>query len=258
MRLQFASDLHLNSWLVTHPKQDISFERILTPVAKTLILCGDIGQPDSVMLQIFFKWCSKRWDSIFWIPGHHEVMDAWHLKSRTYEQCIHHMKSLVAEYTNIQVLHRDVLVTEDGYLLLACPLWAHMTSMSEEMFKDPLYQDITKQYDIDLKWLKDHIKGAELPVIVATHYPPTNSLMNRQLLNKSTSVPYIPETEALLRPPVVAWICGYIHEAVEVHRPYYDATGGAGEVLIVANPRGYPDDEWTGYRPDAVLRLETK
>jgi hypothetical protein len=257
MRLQFASDLHLNSWLATPEKKDLGFETILQPAAKTLILCGDIGNPDSVMLQIFFKWCSKRWEDIFWIPGHHEMMDVWHSKSRTYDQAINHMKVVASAYSNIHVLHRDTLVTEDGYILLACPLWAHMTSMSESMFKDPLYQDITKQHQKDVAWLKEQILQANAPIIVASHYPPTTSLMNRQLLNKSSSVPFIPELEGLLRPPITAWICGYVHQAVELHRPYYDATGGKGEVLIVTNPRGYPDDGVTGYRPDAVLRFDT-
>jgi hypothetical protein len=256
MRLQFASDLHLNSWLATSEKTDISFETILKPVAKTLILCGDIGSPDSTMLQIFFKWCSKRWDKIFWIPGHHEMMDVWHHRTRTYDECINHMRVCIADYTNIHVLHREMLVTEDGYLLLACPLWGHLSSMSESMFKDPLYKEITHEHQKDLAWLREQLKKVEMPVIVATHYPPSMRLMNRELLHIPHSTLYVPEMEGLLRSPIVAWICGYLHEAVQVHRPYYDATGNPGEVLIVTNPRGYPDDGVTGYRNDAVLRLE--
>ncbi len=255
MRIQFASDLHLNSWAGSS-NQDVPFEKLLEPVAKTLVLCGDIGHPDSILLRVFLKWCSKRWELIFWIPGHHEMTDVWHLKMRTYEDNLKHMKTVASEFKNIHVLHRDAFITDDGFLFLACPLWARLTAMSEEMSKDPIMKDITKHYEQDMMWLRDQIKRAERPVIVATHYPPTYTLMNEQLVNKPLSVPFALESEMLLRPPVHAWICGYLHKSVILQRPWADTEGGSGHVLIVSNARGYPDDSYTQFRTDAVLRLE--
>lgn len=249
MRVQFASDLHLNSW------GSIPFEKLLEPTAKTLVLLGDIGHPDSVRLRAFMKWCSLRWTAIFWIPGHHEMTDVWHLKNRSYDDCLAHMRLSVAEFPNIHILHREAYVTDDGFVFLGCPLWARLTAMSEELWRDPITQDITRHFEEDLKWLKEQIRVAELPVIVATHYPPTYTMLNRHL-NQPTSVPFALETEVLMRPPVVAWLSGYLHESVEIHRPYMDAEGNPGEVLIVSNALGYPDDHSQVYRKDAVLRLE--
>lgn len=249
MRVQFASDLHLNTWV------NVPFEKLLEPKAKTLVLAGDIGHPDSIQLRAFLKWCSLRWDTIFWIPGHHEMTDVWHLKNRTYDECLAHMRVSVAEFPNIHILHRDAYVTDDGFVFLGCPLWARLTSMSEELSQDPITQDITRHYEQDLKWLREQIRLSNLPVIVATHYPPTYTMLNKHL-NSPTSVPFALETEALMRPPVVAWLSGYLHESVEIHRPYMDAEGGSGEVLIVSNALGYPDDASQFYRKDAVLRLE--
>ena len=257
MRLQFASDLHLNSWAGATP-YDIPFEKLLEPVAKTLVLCGDIGHPDSIVLRTFLKWCSKRWDLIFWIPGHHEMTDVWHLKTKTYEGNLKHMKLVASEFSNVHVCAREMFVTDDGFLLLLCPLWARLTSMSEEMSHDPVYRDITKHYEEDLIWLRDQIKRAELPVVIATHYPPTYTLFSAQLINKPQSVPFALESEMYLRPPVHAWICGYLHSSVILQRPWADPTGGSGHTLIVSNARGYPDDPPTGFRTDAVLRLESK
>jgi hypothetical protein len=255
MRVQFASDLHLNSW------PDLPFEKLLEPKANTLVLAGDIGHPDSIRLHSFLKWCSLRWKTVFWIPGHHEMTDVWHFKSSTYEECIEHLRVVVAEYPNIQILHRDAFVTEDGFLFLGCSLWARLTAMSEEMSHDPVTRDITKKYEEDLKWLREQIRHASLPVVVASHYPPTYTLLHRDFINQPTSVPFALETESLMRPPVVAWITGYLHDSVEIHRPYVDAEGTPGEVLIVCNALGYPDEGIHLYRKDAVLRLaktETK
>lgn len=254
MRIQFASDLHLNSWQHM-PEKEKGFERVLQPIAKTLVLAGDIGHPDSITLRVFMKWCSKRWENIFWIPGHHEMTDVWHLKNRTYDECLSHMRVCVAEYPNIQVLHRDSFITDDGFLFLACPLWARLTAMSNEMSKDPICQDITKHYEEDLAWLREQIRKAEIPVVVASHYPPTYTMMDPQNMNNAQSVPFALETEALLRPPVVGWICGYAHKANIVERPLFDAEGRPGKIILLCNPLGYPDDPPTGYRPDAVLRL---
>lgn len=267
MRIQFASDLHLNTWNGPRYKEDVSpevkqrlkekyFENILQPVAQTLVLCGDVGHPDSTTLRVFFKWCSKRWKTIFWIPGHHEMTDVWHIHTRSYDECLNKMRITVADYPNIQVLHRDKFITEDGFLFLACPLWSRLTSMSEEMSRSPLYKDITKHYEEDLKWLREEIRQAERPVVVATHYPPSYTLMDKDNLNEPLGVPYALETETLLQSPVVAWICGYTHKAFQIQRPWYNAEGRSGEVLLVANPRGYPDDLDTRFRRDAVLRLE--
>lgn len=249
MRVQFASDLHLNAWA------NMPFEKMLEPKAKTLVLAGDIGHPDSIRLHSFLKWCSLRWETIFWIPGHHEMTDVWHLRSQTYEVCLAHMRVVIAEYSNIHILHRDAFVTDDGFVFLGCPLWARLTAMSDEMSYDPITRDITKKYEEDLKWLRDQIRQATLPVVVATHYPPTYTLLRREFINEPTSVPFALETESLMRPPIVAWICGYLHDSVEIHRPYMDAEGGAGEVLLVSNALGYPDEIVHSYRVDAVLQL---
>ena len=254
MRVQFASDLHLNSWAGS-AKYDIPFEKLLDPVAQTLVLCGDIGHPDSILLRTFLKWCSKRWKLIFWIPGHHEMTDAWHLKIKTYDECLNHIRLVASEFPNVQVLHRDSFVTDDGFLFLGCPLWARLTAMSEDMSRDPVCRDITKHFEEDMLWLRDQIKKSELPIVIATHYPPTYSLFSAQLVNKPQSVPFALESEFLCRPPVYAWICGYLHKSVIIQRPWADTEGKNGQTLIVCNARGYPDDALTGFRTDAVLRM---
>ena len=64
MRIQFASDLHLE----LRPK--MTFRELLDPgVAPVLALLGDIAPLDSPQLRPFMEWCSERWDTVLWIPG---------------------------------------------------------------------------------------------------------------------------------------------------------------------------------------------
>lgn len=251
MRLQFASDLHLNSW----SENKVPFEKILRPVADALVLCGDIGHPDSVMLHLFLKWCSKRWKTIFWIAGFHELTNAWNSQFRqsinTYDECLIRMKNLANTFPNINVLDKEAFVTEDGFILLGCSLW---TRMSDTLDTNPISKDITAHYKEDLQWLTKYIKTAKQPIIVVSYCPPTYSLMDENLVNKRTSVHYSVESEILIRSPVLAWVSGYLHKSATIVREWFDSEGNAGSTLMVVNPRGYPGEN-TGYRDDAVLRV---
>ena len=255
MRLQYCSDLHLNSW----PEKNINFEKIIEPVAPAIVLCGDIGQPDSSLLKLFFKWLSEQFKSVFWIPGHHEMMDVWAYnltgKRKSYEEVINQMRLVINQWPNIHILNREKFITDDGIILLGCPLWSRLTSLSEEAFNDPIYKDITHHYEEDIKWLNYEIKMASAPIVICTHYPPSNSLMNEIVLHKPLTVNYALESEMLIRSPGLTWISGYLHKYVEVKKECATAEGVIGSTLIVINPRGYPDDINVGYRTDAVIRV---
>jgi predicted phosphohydrolase len=164
------------------------------------------------------------------------------------------MRAIVSEYPNIHILHREAFMTDDGFLLLGCPLWNRVTALSHENSADPIMKDITKHYVEDLTWLKQQIKKSEIPVIVVSYYPPTQTLMDANVINKPLSVALAIETELLLKPPVVAWVCGYLHKAIQIEKVWNDSGGNSNKVLIAINPRGYPGEN-TGYREDAVLRL---
>jgi len=106
----------------------------------------------------------------------------------------------------------------------------------------------------DLTWLKQQIKKSDIPIVVVSYYPPTQTLMDPNVINKPLSVALAIETELLLKPPVVAWVCGYLHKAIQVEKIWLDIGGDSSQVLITINARGYPGEQ-TGYRNDAVLRL---
>ena len=103
MRLQFCSDLHLNSYPTTIGYE---FETILEPTAKALVICGDLGDPESELVNNFLYWASKRWDSIFWIPGFQEIGSHWG-SMEEFQERIQYLRALVKIYPNIYLCNRE-------------------------------------------------------------------------------------------------------------------------------------------------------
>ena len=105
------------------------------------------------------------------------------------------------------------------------------------------------EHEKDVAWLKSQLQVASQPIIVATYIAPTYQLIDDGWKQPAEEVFYAADTEILIKPPVVAWISGYIHKALQLKREWFGSY-----ILLVTNARGYPGEE-TGYRNDAVLRL---
>lgn len=246
MRLQFCSDLHLNS----HPVGvGYEFETILEPNAKALVICGDLGDPETMLVRDFFAWAHNRWESIFWIPGFQEIGEAWS-SIAAYQERIAFLKKLVEPYPTIYVCVRERFFTEDGMLLLATPFWTRIPDKEVHQSMPTL----NEQHLADFEWLRREIFVSQLPVVVATYMPPSYQMMDPFHKMPLHKVFWAADTEILLRPPVVGWITGYIHKALIMDRAWQEPTGEDKHIAVVSNARGYQGEE-TGYRADAVLRV---
>jgi hypothetical protein len=110
-------------------------------------------------------------------------------------------------------------------------------------------------YNQDLAWLRSKIRAQKEPILILSHYGPTTWLQEEGFIcDPDKSIVYS-DIENLLRTPVVGWVCGHVHQSVEMAKEWRDATGAAGTVLLVANPKGVPYQN-LDYRKDAVLRLD--
>jgi hypothetical protein len=244
MRIQFCSDLHLNAYPYSKKDEYEEFEGIVKPVAKALVLCGDIGTVGSVLLNSFFRWAHDKWETIFWIPGFHESMDCLGSEA-AFQKRIREMRESVAVYTNVHVAYRERFFTDDGFIFLACSFWTRVI----DPILDRQQPVINVEHEKDVAWLRSQIQVASQPIIVATYIAPTYQLIDDGWQQPAEEVFYAADTEILIKPPVVAWISGYIHKALQLKKEWLDSY-----ILLVTNARGYPG-EVTGYRNDAVLRL---
>lgn len=70
IRIQYASGL------ARALKDGSAAADLLRPVAPYLALCGNIAHPRSPAATRFFRWASRNYDVVWWVPGHEEVNSA--------------------------------------------------------------------------------------------------------------------------------------------------------------------------------------
>ena len=256
MRIQFASDLHLE----LRPK--MTFRELLEPaVAPVLALLGDIAPLDSPQLTPFLQWCSERWDTVIWIPGCVEL-----LSHATLEAAVAKMRSIAEPFWNITVLDHDGMVSEDGIYIFGLPFWKYPRDKTaiwhpikyqyveaEPSPINPKY--MAKLYNDDLEWLRNKIHGQNEPVVILSHFGPTTWLQEEAFIGDPDRSIMYPDVEQLLKTPLVAWLCGHTHQSVQTTKEWGDATGSKGSVFLATNPKGRPLENLE-YRVDAVVRLD--
>lgn len=233
MRIQYASDLHLELW----PKT--TFEETLRPEADYLVLCGDVSTPDHPNYRKFLEFVSENWELVFYIPGLCEMKQSYEL-----------FLNRCSTFKNIHVLYKNsfLLREEDETLLIVgVPL---MTRKHNELF------DEHRQY------LERVIKTSQYPILVCSYYAPFTWMYDEDSVKNPSETIAEHDLEKLIVKPVLAWIVGHIHLSIEYIRRYFLTTGEDGSVLFVSNPRGkilesegklYPQNRY--YRKEAVIRL---
>jgi hypothetical protein len=261
MRVQFCSDLHLEK------NKHLDFNELLVPAAPVLALLGDIGDPESAELRNFVTWCCRTWSQVLYVPGNHEF---WRMKpgsTKTIDSAMKILKGLEKVHSNFVVMWRTKLISEDGVIILGTPLWSRpaegvVPSDSEQAWvdRDRTFDGATLAalHTEDLKWIQRELRSAskaKKPVVVLTHYAPSMLLVDSAYLNSPRVSLYASDLDSLLRPPVVAWACGHVHQAIQWMKGWETSTGESGSVLLVTNPRGYAGEE-SGWRTDAVLRID--
>ena len=253
MRVQLASDLHLEAW----PRS--TFEEMLKPAAPVLVLLGDICRV-SAKHRPFFEWCSERWDTVLWIPGIEEIWGS----GFTVDTGVAAMRELVGPYANIHVLYNERMGTEDGALVLATPLWWRpakgMLRVRGEIWASadppPCREDLfIKEHQKCLQWLTKQLQSKDTPVVVFSHGAPLGYLQQEGWIQHKSNVPVAAELQQLLKRPVLAWGYGHSHVSNQEYVTSAATTGEETSVLLVCNPRGVPDRP-SGYQKNFVIRVD--
>jgi hypothetical protein len=259
MRIQFCSDLHLEV------NSHVDYNELLEPVAPVLALLGDIGDPESVVLDQFIGWCCLQWKQVLYVPGNHEFWRVRVGSTKTIPSALAALRALEKKYPRLCIMWRQKLVSEDGVVILGTPLWSRPAEGVTPHESEKAWIDHDRTFDAatmsrlhqeDLDWLKQEFRIARQQIVVVlTHYAPSMLLINRDYIGKPEATLYANDLDSLLRPPVVAWACGHVHQAVEWQKGWELPTGESGAVLLTTNPRGYKNDH-SGWRKDAVLRID--
>jgi DNA repair exonuclease SbcCD nuclease subunit len=276
IRIQYASDLHLEF------VDKVTCQPILKPIAPYLALAGDVGRPDKRAYRDFLNYCSRNWDDVFVVAGNHEFYNSrhsgnWrHMPAGTVETVPQRMKqctTIAAEFPNVHFLDRR-RVDRAGVAFLGATLWTDLRgheSLVSEFMNDykmiavvgdagvrPLQPaDTLAMHMEDRAWLDAEISACEeegRPAVVITHHLPTFDLISDRYRDSPLNAAFASRADDLIRAPVRAWIAGHTH--CGIHRTWTQPDGAV--ILGAVNPRGYPNEQGTGYSREIFVDISTE
>ncbi len=256
MKIQIASDLHLEGWR-GHLPGKAAFQSV--PDRDLLILAGDIG----VDLKAWaFVERELETSPVIYVPGNHEyyterpradVDAAWHRRAERHFG-LHY---LVSEGVDI-----------DGVRFWGAPwysdLWngaaerrwsAHYHRAVERGINDfwPLWGggawNVAQHIDQHLLQTQALKAQAGRVDVVITHWPPTKGAIHPKFEGDALNPYFINDQPGLVREIGAAlWVSGHTHEA-------YDYQEGA--TRCIGNPTGYLGEERQSglFRPDRIVQV---
>ena len=228
---EYISDTHMNWW-----KYDsVQLMTLFPGLAPTLILAGDIGDPDEPTLYRILDIVVKKYKTVIYVPGNHEFYLREPNSKKTPASVLAWFQSLESKWPNFHFLYRKTMVLDDVRIIGATcwttspkeTEWAHM--ISEEGRKDR-------------EFIEQVLSRSKEPCLVVTHYPPTLKVLTSDYSDKISQYDYAQSLEYMFRYPLHTWIFGHVHQVHNVEIPYSSSLAGAGTIRLLCNPFGYPQD----------------
>lgn len=235
MRLQIASDLHLDALQVKFPRS-----RLLkpTPGANFLVLAGDIHARVAAV-DHFADWPVP----VIYVSGNHEAYGACY--AGTVDALARR-----AQGTRIHYLERRAVEFE-GVRFLGCCLWTDYelygdreksmdyarSSMSDHQ---AILREDGERFGPD-EALAEHRRAAQWlareldapfdgKTVVVTHHGVSAGSIHERFRDHPVNPGFVSDLRRLL-PMADLWVHGHVHDSFD----YY-----VGRARVVANPRGYP------------------
>ena len=257
MRIQIASDLHLESWRGAMPD-----ERAFRPAEgrDLLVLAGDIHVELGALAFVERELARS---PVLYVAGNHE-----HYGSMTHEALEEAWRSIAHETPGLHFLNGQA-ATIDGVRFYGCPWYSGLWGDDEPKAAAAIGRYVTDfraPYDDAGKWtVRRHVQthrrqtqamrrhAGEVDVVV-THWPPTLHALHPMFADAgSTEVLlnryFINDEEALVREmDARVWISGHTHMPHEAR---------VARTLSVGNPTGYRNEaRGHGFRPDRVVEVK--
>ena len=262
VRIQYASDLHINDW----PDQT-TFENFITPIAPILVVAGDICSAFDKSYMNFLRWCSKNWIYVIIITGNHEYYELEPIKTTLSNGKViegnyvpHTMADIDVRIAKICKFYPNVIFLQNGasFVLpgtkirfVGTTLWSAIDPMIHEEIQAKkgdynatytgTHTGIRKTTPADICALhslqKMYLASALAPqipgetLIVVTHHMPTLNLLEPHYRGERWHSCYASSDDELLIPSITVWICGHSHRATHWQSP-------SGPILVM-NARGY-------------------
>ena len=230
MKIQIASDLHLEIWKRFLPDPARQFAP--DESRDLLILAGDITDGKR-QFGVSFVRREIATSPVIYVPGNHEY---FHAKRRDTEAF---WRGLARENEGLYYLNDDTV--EIGGLRFYGAEWC-----SDFGGKEPaLFHNMIEDFHVTPGWdtrahLEEHKRitariaalAGKVDVVI-THFPPTLEAIDQELYAGGHNNPYfINDAESLVQyVGAKLWVSGHTHSPFDYR---------VGQTRVVGNPRGYP------------------
>lgn len=234
MKIQLASDLHLNRLMRTHPKERLVRSNVKADV---LVLAGDIHAGD-MAVDAFANWNKP----IVMVAGNHEGY------GRDWDET---RKSLSkrCEGTHIHFLDNSSVVI-DGVRFLGTTLWSDflvdgytqqegMERLERGVMDYKLIRLNNNRFTTEValkehlecrKWLEKALdEKFDGPTVVVTHHGPHPKSIHPRWLSSGINGGFVSDLTPLLKKAKL-WLHGHVHDSFD-----YTVEG----CRVVTNPHGY-------------------
>ncbi|OQX75744.1 MAG: hypothetical protein B6D64_11125 [Bacteroidetes bacterium 4484_276] len=246
MKLQILSDIHLEFQHFEIPQTD----------ADVIILAGDTGIGTKGL-----EWAGTYTSAkpVIYINGNHEYYRFAHPK------LVNKMRDM-APALNIQFLEKEEFVIGD-VRFLGCTLWTDFNLLGNiplslldagsGMNDFKLIRNSARGYSKfhpndslvihreSVYWLEKCLQETSQKTVVVTHHAPSIKSIPEQYLGSNLNPAFASDlSELILTYQPNLWIHGHIHTPSD----YY-----IGKTRVICNPRGYPNENISGFVPDLVV-----
>ena len=249
---EVISDTHLNLWKYNDSQIAAIFPGSNgTPGSEpNLILAGDIGDPDEASLYKALNIARQKYKRVIYIPGNHEFYNIEPGSKKTPASVLNWFQRLDDQWSNFHFFYRrNELI--DGIRVLGATGWSTSPKMTAWS------NNISEEGKKDIDFLDQGLSHSKEPVLVITHYPSTLRVLQENYKYKISQYDYAQDLERLYRPPLKTWIFGHVHQKHDFMIPY-SSVAGQGEVRILCNPYGYPNEGITCALPKQFSVFNSK
>jgi predicted phosphohydrolase len=230
--IQVYSDIYIHLWNKI-PE--------IEPSAKYLFLAGNICQLNNNLIFLFFDYCSKKWEKVFYIPGNTE----FYSQKKNYQTLDFEYNLKIREkYKNIFYLNDTFISLNDeidiyGSIFWPIPLYKSTYEAKSyiDEFTQINYFKNGKNIKFDLQFikelsdnsvlkLKEFLNKSNKKIIILTHFPPFYDddqyqlshikepfkLINTIFSWKKEIIDQIKITN------IVCWICGHTRYSYDIYK----------------------------------------
>lgn len=262
-RLQYASNLFVDMY-------EQQFSKLVKPNAPHLALLGNIGRPESPKTYHFLNYCTKYFDTVYWVPGPHELSNPRGGRMTVLEKN-KNLYALSKSLPKVSILDsKEAVFHTQRVVLLGTPLWSkvNLPRKGQPEF-DSIYTSVDEAGPIplnnslrnnlhkeDLRFLRERslfwsIVHPEVNIIHLTQTLPTPRLYKNQMhpSEQSWARMNMDCVRASMGPPVRAWLGGAAAITACTNEEVLCAVNGLHEYPLKRNQN-------PNYDAECVLEIE--